>query len=311
MGHPTTPFTLGIPLASSDGKFYARYPQGDKFSTVGNASGALASVVASTPDGSAGGSNILFFDDFSSGNFNKTMNGFSWMGGANVSVVDCTSFQRPGGSSKAVKFAYGNPLNDVAELDFQIGTPGYTHVFMRWWEYYPSGNESPSVGPAVRRTTTHNNKTFRLGDATPVASSPNHFGGSTYGNSNGDETFFFEWGGPGFYDQPGNGRGVTVPFITAARLGGWHKVEIEVKSPTVDPVSDPRPAYQPFGKADGIFRLWIDDVLVLEFTDAGQCPANMLMAYGYWRGSVEFGDYIVPQTNIYATDVAVSTAGRV
>lgn len=53
MGHPTTPFTLGIPFASSDGRYYSRYPQGDRFGVAGNASGALATAVTSASAGTA------------------------------------------------------------------------------------------------------------------------------------------------------------------------------------------------------------------------------------------------------------------
>lgn len=48
MGHANTQ-TLGIPLASSDGKFYSRYPQGDKFGVFGDAQGALVTVSAVSP----------------------------------------------------------------------------------------------------------------------------------------------------------------------------------------------------------------------------------------------------------------------
>jgi hypothetical protein len=61
MGHPSSAFNLSIAQASSDARYYSRYPQGDKFSSVGNASGALVTVSPSAPAAVAiGGSTDSF-----------------------------------------------------------------------------------------------------------------------------------------------------------------------------------------------------------------------------------------------------------
>jgi hypothetical protein len=54
MGHPNSSLTLGIPFASADGRFYSRFPQGNRFSEAGLASGALSVAVAAAPNGFAG-----------------------------------------------------------------------------------------------------------------------------------------------------------------------------------------------------------------------------------------------------------------
>ena len=46
MGHPNSSLTLGIPFASADGRFYSRFPQGNRFSEAGLASGALPVAVS-------------------------------------------------------------------------------------------------------------------------------------------------------------------------------------------------------------------------------------------------------------------------
>ena len=46
MGHPNSSFTLGIPRASADGRYYSRFPQGDKSSITGNASAQLTTAVS-------------------------------------------------------------------------------------------------------------------------------------------------------------------------------------------------------------------------------------------------------------------------
>lgn len=53
MGHPNSSITFGIPLASSDGRYYSRYPSGDRFGVAGNASGGLIAVSAAPPAATA------------------------------------------------------------------------------------------------------------------------------------------------------------------------------------------------------------------------------------------------------------------
>lgn len=74
MGHPNSDITFGIPLASSDGRYYSRYPQGDRFGVPGNASGglAVASTLPPTGNASVGGlggvvNGELYSNDFTTG----------------------------------------------------------------------------------------------------------------------------------------------------------------------------------------------------------------------------------------------------
>jgi hypothetical protein len=264
---------------------------------------AAADVLASTGTvPTVGGGAVLFqttFESLSPGQSPQGLggNGFKF-GGGNTGWVQAVNMTRPGGSTRAIEFDFSAPGN-LPELDFDIGQ-NVQHIFFRWWAFYPTG---------WLRTGTLNNKFIRLGNTYPEQGSPIHFGASTAGSSTGDEKFFFEFGGPGFYDQPGNGRGVYDSFVTSAIRGQWAKVELEYKNPTTDPINDPSPNNAGQGLGDGIMRVWLNDVLIRGLTNTGQCPASAFMRGGYMMGA-QNSPYPAG-SKMYITDFAVSLTGRV
>lgn len=257
---------------------------------------------------SDGGSSAFFTDDFTSyatgttdNSINGSGNGFSWGGGNTgfIQIVDCSSFQRSGGSNRAVEFNFNTGNN--AELDFAIGNPGYTELYLRYYLYYPSGSESPSVGPAWTRTGSGNNKFIRIGDgATHADDLDMRFGAST-DQTGSDEEIFLETGGPTFYVSPGAVPiGDHVDPFTASILGSWAKIEWHLKSPTTTPTG--------WGEGNGIIQVWVNDVLRVDYTVGSQSPANTKMRNGYLFGYPN-GSYSAG-SKVYMTDFAIGTSGR-
>jgi hypothetical protein len=267
-------------------------------------------------------SGAFFEDDFSSGDLDKTENGFTWGGGNTgyVQVIDTATVGlpvNPSASGKAVEFNFD--VNNNAELGFQLvasnGDAGYTTVYLRWYAYYPDGTEGGTVGPEWERTNTSNNKLLRLWDRRfqGDAGRTTAFGASTYGSSSGgagystgDERAFIETGGPGFYSSPGesvpNVTGQQFPFVIGATRGAWTKIEGQFTAPTATP-SD-------WGEGNGVIRMWVDDVLEIETTSGSQSDANVPMRGGYLMGFPN-GSYASADTKMYLTDFAVSSTGRV
>jgi len=127
----------------------------------------------------------LFFDDFSSGDFSKSNANFSWGGRTNVAVI--SGFSRAGNTGQCVRFNFGNTANQLSELRFCFGptndTTGATalhhpEVWLRYYIYFPTGNESPFVGPKAVNANASNNKFFRC-FALPESDYP-RYGASFY-----------------------------------------------------------------------------------------------------------------------------------
>lgn len=251
---------------------------------------------------SDGGSSAFFTDDFASGDLSKSANGFSWGGGNTgyVQVINCSSFQRSGGSSRAVEFNFDTGNN--AELDFVIGNPGYTELWMRYYMYYPNGSESPSVGTSWTRVSSGNNKFLRIGDgATHADDTDMRFGAST-DQTGSDEEVFIETGGPGFYVSPGAVPvGDHINPFTSSVKGSWAKIAWHLKSPTTTPSG--------WGEGDGIIQAWLNDSLVVNYTVGSQSPANTKMRNGYLLGFPN-GSYS-SGSKLYVSDFAISSTGSV
>lgn len=129
-------------------------------------------------DGSGGGGTppapgILFSDDFASGDFSKTADGWLWnnpQGNFRVDVV--SGFSKDGATGKCARFTWpggtGSPHQTQAQLAFTVGTPGVTTLWTEFYIYYPDGSETIAgvAQPAWSRSagvgSANNNKFFAL-----------------------------------------------------------------------------------------------------------------------------------------------------
>lgn len=263
-------------------------------------------------------SSALFFDNFSTGDLSKTGGGFNWFNATSAVVINTADVglpANPSNSQRVVRFSYnaaGGGLQAWAELSFNLvpdnAAQGYETLFLRYYLYYPSGSEGGTVGPQWYNTNGSNNKLLRLYDTYGRISNTIALGASTRGNATasggasvGDETAFFETGGPTFYASPGD-FGVRSPLCTAARRGSWTKVEFEVRSPTITPTG--------WNAGNGVLRMWINDVVAMETTTASQSPANTPMRSGYLMG-YQNGTMDNANGRVYLADFAVSSTERV
>jgi hypothetical protein len=225
-----------VTATAQDGSARASTP----VSVTASATTSTTSLTAPT------GGEILFADDFSSGNLSKAANGWSWIGDW-VDVVD--GFSKDGNVGHSARFTFkGTPgtveTDDAwSELRFKIGTPNLRDLWVTYWIYYPSGLESVQRGPRfVHRTSpgSNNNKFFVLFE--------NY---STGYLSYGSQTWADGTTGDGYLtpmarqDSTGIVKHfweVKVPWETDAYRGRWVKVEIHSKA-----ASGP-------GMADGVLQ---------------------------------------------------------
>jgi hypothetical protein len=154
-----------------------------------------------------------------------------------------------------------------------------------------------------------NNKMIRVYDRRQNADRTLGFGASTLGTAGtGVERAFVEFGGPGFYNSPGNpGEGTPITgqefqFTTSGRKGQWVKVEWQFTSPTSTAPS--------WNAGNGIIRMWVDNTLTIECLTASQSPANTPMRGGYLHGFPN-SPYANTGSYMYMADFAVSSTGRV
>jgi hypothetical protein len=244
---------------------------------------------------------ILFEDDFSSGNLQKTgpNGGFFWGGnggaadgstGPNVSVI--SGFSRHGDIGNCLRF---NFTGNWAEQRFSFGD-AYEEVWLRWYQYFPEGNESPYRGPQVRRTAGGNNKLLRVYG--PNETAP-RFGSETFTTSpSGNELANLEAALTDGSSAIGGIDGTDInPFLSSATRGRWVKIEFHVR------------ANQSHTTPTGEMHCWIDDVLRSSFTGLNSQLGNNLGG-GYLWGS-QNGLYANAGTQIYVSDFAFGAAGRV
>lgn len=107
---------------------------------------------------------IVFSDDFESGDLSHSLNGAQWTNDRNTTVTDAIA--RSG--SHSLQFRYdGVPSGEDgwSEQRFALGRQ-MTDVWIRWYQYFPAGDEG--VGPRWRHreepSGPENNKLLRLWD---------------------------------------------------------------------------------------------------------------------------------------------------
>ena len=230
--------------------------------TSGTVSGTttLTVTAAAPPPPPPPGVNVVFQDNFESGDFAHTQNGVKW---SSAVYLDVTTALAHGGTH-AARFREGDS-GTWSELRFD-GLTNLPEVYLQYYLYLPSGTESPSVGPKVKILGTLNDKFFRLwggGDAGysfGAGNSTNPFsnkvGASTWGDGSGvNGNLGIEYSYSAAGTQWGMGQGPTsnptVPFIVDANRGRWVQIRIRAKNATV-------------ANNDGVVQIWVDGVLTLD-----------------------------------------------
>jgi hypothetical protein len=102
------------------------------------------------------GGTTVFYDDFASGDFTHTENGVSWIDNTFVDVVTAAGI----GTGKFARFREGDS-GGLAELRFD-GLNNLQELFLERCRYFPTGSESPTVGPKMKCIGTLNDKDWRL-----------------------------------------------------------------------------------------------------------------------------------------------------
>ena len=282
--------------------------------TDGANQSANSSTVSATT--SAASSGLYFEDDFTSyplgttnASINKSQGGFSWVAGSYLQTVDITSFRGGLDTNRAVEFNFGS--GNLAELRWQVASPGYTEMWWSFYLYYPTGAESPNIGSSGVRSGEHpfggaNNKFWRFGDgATHDDDTFMRSGWSTDPTGPGyfgEEDLFPETGGPDGWASPGPVPiGDHVNPFTQGYRGIWRKITLHHKAPTI--LAPGR------GQGNGVMEVFINDALAAGYYVGSQCPPGTRVRNGYMLGFVN-GIY-VPNTKVYMTKFKSSSTGYV
>jgi hypothetical protein len=228
-------------------------------------------------------SNVLFSDSFTTGDFTKNDGGWAWAvnGGVNPTVV--TNFGRTDNNS--VKFTFLGTASGgdaFSELRYTFGS-SQTEVYFQYYMYYPDGNELSSIGIDLgprwehRTDTPNNNKFIRLwGPDSDVGTTHSiTCGYSTYQTGGtGDEYPFPEYSTDQINDMSSHGIGSTTFVVDDTVRGRWVKIDMHFKCATS-------------ANNDGVYEMWVDDVLVGSWTDLPLYPTNPALNYfasGYILG---------------------------
>jgi hypothetical protein len=210
---------------------------------------------------------VVFQDNFESGDFSHAQNGVHW---SSVVSLDVTSAISHGGTH-AARYREGDS-GDWAELRFD-GLANLPEVYMQYYLYLPSGNESPSVGPKARIIGGLNDKFFRLwgggddgynfGVGNLLNPFGNKIGASTWGDGsgvNGSLGGEFEFSSTGVQTAMGEifgdndaGNVQHASFFTDANRGRWVQIRIRAKNASA-------------ANNDGVLQMWIDGNLVISWT---------------------------------------------
>jgi len=259
---------------------------------------ASGASIESSTDVAAGSATvtdaILFSDDFSSGDFSKTENGFSWDGATHCEVI--SGFSRHGNTGNCVRFDMdAGGAGGVAELRFLIGST-QPQVWRRFYIFFPLGTESPYRGPKALNSS-NNNKFGRI-YALPENNYP-RYGESFYAGAAGGDFNIGPQAGifPGTGTVSQVGSGYSQDFTDAMR-GRWVKIEFMTKGSTSA------------GTPNGEHQCWIDNVEQWHVTGLNSYEASGRgFNGGYILGAVDTL-WQHAGTYVYVDDFALSIAGR-
>jgi hypothetical protein len=243
--------------------------------------------------------NALFFDYFSSGDFSKTMNGFTWGTTTNLQVIQ--GFSRHGNIGHCVRFNFDIPAEAVSELRYSLGA-SYPDIWFQYYLFYPNRAETPYRGPRMQQTGS-NNKFMRIWSDDSPTTQP-RMGGSYYATTpSGDVRFGYQAGkyNDATISQIAGPEGGYQPLVNDATRGRWVQITHRYKGSSA-PVGDT------WNSGNGINGFWIDgkgaEITNLDCRD----PNNTYgFTHGYLQGAQDKPWVGTTGRAIYMSDFLVST----
>lgn len=230
---------------------------------------------------------VIFQDDFSSGDLSKTQSGAQWGSQVYVSVVSSPSLSSD--NSARFYFKGSSDLSEDAfsELRFDLGKL-YPELWMQFYLYVPENYEHRDA------QSTDNNKFLRLWGSS--YNDNEKLGLSTWLGSSGGSQMIADWNRQGEGIGP---KGETYSsFITSSDRGKWMKVRVHViaaKSATTP----------------GSIRVWKNDELVIDnyqIVDSYASGEPHAYRYGYLLGWSNSGFNVDTYFNIDNVIFATSSA---
>jgi uncharacterized protein YjdB len=221
--------------------------------TSGSSSDDSQVTVAQESDGGGGGSSgtPIFFDDFESGDRNKTESGVRWSGSNSNSYGNVNmSTANPRSGTHSLRLRYdAAPLgaDGFAEQGFRIDG-GLSEVYFEYYLHVPANYFHRVDYPT-------NNKLFRVWQGT---GSSNTFSVTTEyqlstacAGCSGHRMIAEQTGGKTTENNPNPLIGHNGPIV----IGEWNQIRFGFK------------AASGLGKADGFYRMWVNGVLVSELAN--------------------------------------------
>jgi len=270
--------------------------------TITNSAGSTASAIVTVkvPTGP------YFTDSFDSCALNKLPNalGFAWThtGGGTTSErpVASSAISRSGSCSLKFTFLGGLPLDDSwSEQRFQLGKR-LSEVYLQWYQYFPSGTESPSLGAkfVVRNDIgPDNDKFLRLWDD-DYQNYNVKAGFSTLPSSISDGQLNTEylWRSASGAGNSVANVGPWTTIVNSATRGRWVKFRVRMKLASSATAKD------------GALQLWLNDALTANFTAlplySAQTGAKNYIRNGYLMGWANSG--FTYTTHTFIDDVIIS-----
>lgn len=251
-----------------------------------------------TIQASGGGGVVYFEEDWSSGNFSKTQNGFKWGGrsggSGDAAPIVTTTNPFPGkGYSAQFQFGGSSDLSDDAwsELRMVFGAP-LTEYYLRIWLYFPADGDTAlgTAGYYHRDPGGSTNNKFWTSWSGSYSDAYTNSGWETRltlgASPPGGSRIFPKYQKRDPVTGAGLGTGqqgmrMYDPFIhLTTDRGRWMKVQMHVK------------VASSLAASDGIIEMWKDGVLVQRaagIPNAAFDPANNGHTDGYILGWMNSG----------------------
>ena len=254
---------------------------------------AMALLMIAAPAFSAS----LFYDSFESGDLLHAENGYQWngvnSGPGDVSPTVTSTIAHSGTHSVKFTFGGGNILDDAwSELRYILGR-NMSEVYMQWYIYYPDGTEGLGPKWQHRQASPDNNKFYRLW-ADDYQNFTVKTGVSTWSNATQNDVYITEYGTTLTGGIGPFGKSKDYAGATDARLGKWLKIQMHAKCASA-------------ANNDGVFQMWVDDVMVLNDTTLNLYPSGGVGNYfrnGYLLGWMNSGFDLT--SAVYIDDVTIS-----
>jgi hypothetical protein len=293
---PTVTWSATGGAVNHAGLYRAPRSMGTYSVTVRSAAGASDTAVVTVvkPAG------LYLSDDFEQGHLGAGSSGFGWgeaMGSRNGAEKPVVSSDIAHSGRYSLKFIFlgGGAGKDAwSEQRFHFGKL-LSEVYLRWYQYFPTGAEQPSLGPRfVHRNDTgpNNNKFLKVWDD-DYSKYKLSAGFSTNPTANGNSVIITEYGtngrGVGPFKSQSDGRG-----ITDVRRGRWVRFDVHIRTATA-------------ANNDGVIELWVDGVKTINNTTLPMYPDGGVGNYlrnAYIMGWANSG--FTTTTFTYIDDLAIS-----